>query len=65
MRLSKTVIIKMTRKDAEELGLLICKCGHPRNNHFDFDEKPCAHCPCKYFHEISRRGIIIKSRSKK
>jgi hypothetical protein len=25
----------------------LCKCGHPPNNHFCFDKKPCAHCDCK------------------
>jgi hypothetical protein len=26
-----------------------CTCGHPDNNHFDFDSQPCAHCSCKAF----------------
>lgn len=28
---------------------MICKCGHPKTNHFSFNKRPCAHCDCKVF----------------
>lgn len=38
-------VVKLTLAQAEALGIVVCEsCGHPRNNHFDFDNKPCAHC---------------------
>jgi hypothetical protein len=43
--------ITMTRAQALALGLLRCSCGHPPNNHFDFNERACAHCPCKRYDE--------------
>ena len=52
---------KMTRGDANKLGLLICKCGWPENNHFDFGNRPCAHSTaCRGYEEIARRGRLIK-----
>ena len=40
----KTYTVKITELQAEKLGILRCKsCGHPKNNHFNFDNKPCAH----------------------
>lgn len=62
----KLLILKMTRQRALELGLLVCKCGHPENNHFDFG--PCAHCKCKGLEEVGRSGVTIvkpKKRSRK
>lgn len=59
--MSRSITIKMSRKDAKELGLLVCQCGWPKNNHFDFGEKKCAHSKrCKGYKERSRRGKIIK-----
>lgn len=40
-------VVKLTMKEALSLGIVHCKCGHPPNNHFSFDKKPCAHCSCK------------------
>lgn len=53
--------IEMTRKQATKLGLLICQCGYPKNNHFDFGKKLCAHnSKCKGYKETARYGRIIK-----
>ena len=41
------IVVTLSPYQAEALGILKCKCGHPPNNHFDFDERPCAHCDCK------------------
>lgn len=46
-RLLYTVTI--THKAAVTMGLVRCSCGHPENNHFDFDACPCAHCACKQY----------------
>lgn len=54
------VIIKMSKKDAYELGLLICVCGWPKNNHYKTGKKECAHTPhCKGYNEIARRGKLL------
>jgi hypothetical protein len=58
MKLTDTITLKMTRKDAIELGLLTCECGHPENNHFDMKKKPCAHCKCNEYSERSVRGTL-------
>ena len=46
---SKVISVKMTRKQALQLGIVFCKhCGYPPNNHFDFKPFKCAHdkeCP--------------------
>ena len=49
----KTLLIQVTEQELEKRGLITCKCGHPKNNHFDFDKKPCsrAECNCKCFKE--------------
>lgn len=41
---SKKVVLVLTIEKALEWGLLFCVCGHPPNNHFDFEEQICAHC---------------------
>jgi len=56
---SVTVTIQMTRKQALEQGLLTCDCGHPENNHFDWDLNPCAHCHCKSYEERPRVGKFV------
>lgn len=43
-------------KDALALGIVFCECGHPPNNHFDFDKKPCAHCKCEKLKTYFSRG---------
>ena len=64
MSKNSTIIIEMTRKDALELGLLACECGHPINNHFTNVSPesfwPCAHCKCTAYREIARRGRLVK-----
>jgi len=59
------MIIKLTRNEALKFDLLVCKCGHRVNNHFEFRTKPCAHCKCKEYSEKPRVGKIIKTRRKK
>ena len=60
MKNSKRIIISFTRREAESLGLLVCECGYPKNNHFDFDEKVCAHTTkCTGYKEIARNGKLI------
>lgn len=59
-------VVQLTMKDALELGIVHCDCGHPPNNHFDFYEgpgkenkRPCAHCGCKQLHAHFSRGKAI------
>ena len=63
--MSKYVTIKMTRKDAKGLGLLICTCGYPENNHYNFGKRECAFTFCGGYEEIARCGKIIKKARKK
>lgn len=65
----KTVTLTMTRERALELGLLVCKCGHPENNHFgtgrlageaDFGGRSCARCTkCKAYSECGVNGTKL------
>jgi Lar family restriction alleviation protein len=47
------ILIETTLKELEKYGLVVCKCGHPPNNHFmKFEEgdKSCARCEkCKTY----------------
>ena len=54
------MIFKFTRREALELDLLICKCGHRPNNHFNWNKKSCAHCECKEYMELPAVGKIVK-----
>jgi hypothetical protein len=54
------ITIRFTRSKALSLGLIVCECGHPPNNHFGFDDKPCAHCGCKKYRETVRWGTLLK-----
>ncbi len=58
----KLIRIEMTRKEAKRMGLLRCAdCGYPENNHFDFDNRPCAHdSTCSGYQESSKIGRILK-----
>lgn len=57
----KTVTLTMTRERALELGLLVCACGHPENNHFIYEKgRPCAHCDCKALRERGIKGVKLK-----
>lgn len=51
---SKVYTVKMTRKQALQLGLVKCKsCGYPPNNHFDHEPFKCAHnLHCTGYEEI-------------
>lgn len=62
LKLSEVIIIKMTRKEALEHGLLNCKhCRLPVNNHFDWGERKCAHdSNCPGYEEKARVGTLIK-----
>lgn len=56
----RKVRIEMTTKDAMALGLLVCECGWPKNNHFVFGKKQCAHNKkCTGYKEKARRGKLI------
>jgi len=58
----ENITIRFTRKEALELGLLVCEnCGYPENNHFSFGKKPCAHdSKCKEYKEVVRYGKLVK-----
>jgi len=59
--MSEYVVIRMTRQEALAHGLLICECGYPENNHFDFDNRVCAHNKeCKGYKEKATAGTILK-----
>lgn len=58
------IFFAMTEKRALELGLLICICGHPVNNHFDYSNA-CAHCSCKSYHESGIRDVTVYRSLKK
>lgn len=61
------MLIRLTREEAECFGLLTCgHCGYPRNNHFDFDEKKCAHDKrCPGYKEASKVGKIVKEEKRR
>lgn len=55
-------VVKLTLQDALALGIVFCDCGHPPNNHFDFDggkRRPCAHCKCEQLHTHFSRGKAL------
>ena len=59
------MLIKMTREQALQFGLLTCKnCGLPPNNHFG-NGKPggkCAHRECPGYEEKARVGRLVRGR---
>lgn len=55
----KVVVLRMTRLSALRAGLLFCTCGHPENNHFSFNNNPCAHCDCRSYTEHARRDMEL------
>lgn len=64
--MSKYLTIKMTTTEAEAIGLLVCEsCGWPRNNHFSYDKKICAHAEykCKGWKQTSKVGRIVKRKN--
>lgn len=52
--------VTLTRQRALQLGLLVCTCGHPENNHFDWDDKICAFCSCKAYTEQGVSGVEVE-----
>ncbi len=48
----RKIVIELTQRQAEQLGVVRCQCGHPSNNHFDFETKPCAHCKCQGYRQV-------------
>lgn len=61
------MMIRLSRHDALQFGLLVCgHCGWPPNNHFDFGKKTCAHdSNCPGYKESARVGTIVKQKRKK
>lgn len=54
----------MTRATAESFGLLCCDtCGHPANNHWNFNEG-CAHDGCPKYEERGRGGMELVSNTR-
>lgn len=52
----KKYVVEFTHEEMQKRGLLICRCGHPDNNHFRLRKGPCAHCKCEKYDEIVRYG---------
>lgn len=53
------VTIRMRRDTALGMGLLVCRCGHPLSNHFEFRKRPCARCTCKEYREVASAGELV------
>ena len=52
--------VVLTWEEAKRLGIECCAdCGHPRNNHFSFKAKPCAHCKCRRYRRGVRMGTMV------
>lgn len=62
----KTVTIKFTKEEVDQMGLLTCKsCGYPENNHWEFAPRTCAHTrECTGWKPEARYGKIVKRRKK-
>ena len=45
MTAQRYITVKLTQREAEALGIIKCRCGHPPNNHFKLNKKHgiCAH----------------------
>jgi hypothetical protein len=57
----KIYIFTMSEREALLLDLVVCKCGHRRNDHFTGWTHPmviggCAHCPCLEYSPAPRIG---------
>jgi len=57
--MSKMLFFKVSHENALKGDLIICECGHRPNNHFEWDERSCAHCPCKKLRLRARWGSLI------
>ena len=60
MNMKSDLIISIHRRDALELDLLACKCGHTIINHHGY-YKNCIHadCDCKEYDEVVRMGKML------
>lgn len=53
----KRYVVKLAMRDALELGIVHCECGHPPNNHFIGQGKAkCARCKCQELRPKFSRG---------
>lgn len=57
--MNRTLTFRMSRTQALRADLLVCRCGHRPNNHFEHDKKPCAHCQCKSYDERASIGRLV------
>jgi hypothetical protein len=48
------LIVRMTQKQAEKLGIVFCKCGHWPTQHFKDGTGACAHCGCTRYRQVIR-----------
>ncbi len=55
------MMLLLTLEEAARYGLLSCTCGHPENNHFEFHDRPCAHCGCQKYIVTARVGKLVDS----
>jgi hypothetical protein len=53
---SDALVFEMSEEEALQQGLLICKCGHPKNNHFGWGS--CAHCKCTKYRPVAKVGTL-------
>ena len=62
--MSKIYMFQMTKERAEELGLIVCMCGHPESSHSDFGL--CCRDACNTFRPRGIRGtkMSIKYKAK-
>lgn len=58
-KLGPRLTIEMSRAQALALNIIHCECGHPPNNHFDHDARPCAHCDCTELRERVSVGKLV------
>lgn len=64
-RKADRMTLVLSRGRALELGLLVCACGHPENNHFgrgepNFGGRSCARCEvCKGYREQGISGVAV------
>lgn len=59
------MLLKVSRKELQKYGLLVCECGWPENNHFSFGKRKCANTnSCSGYKEVPRIGSLIKSKNK-
>lgn len=59
-------VVKLTMEEAESKGIVACAhCGYPRNNHFSWGKKTCAHdSTCPGWKTAFRMGKAIKRKKR-